>query len=83
MTDENKVFTFVLRKDIFKMTRQLQEVFTCLVNLDGELSRKLNGNEYRNFFYALNDVDRVFRKLEYYDQYGDYGIREEVKNDKH
>lgn len=40
MTDDNNIFTFVLRKDVFKMTRQLQEAFTCLVNLDRDLSQK-------------------------------------------
>lgn len=42
MTDDNNIFTFVLRKDVFKMTRQLQEAFTCLVNLDRDLSQKKN-----------------------------------------
>ena len=38
MIDKNKVFTLVLRKDIFNMTRELQEAFNCLVHIDGDLS---------------------------------------------
>ena len=38
MIDKNKVFTLVSRKDIFKMTRELQEVFNYLVHIDGDLS---------------------------------------------
>ena len=79
MTKDNKVFTLVSRKDIFKMTRELQEAFNCLVHIDGDLSQKLNGNDYQNFTYALNALDRTFRRLEYYDQYGDTFVREEVK----
>lgn len=79
MTKEDKVFTLVSRKEIFNMTRELQEVFNCLVHIDGDLSQKLNGNDYRNFTYALNALDRTFRRLEYYDQYGDTFVREEVK----
>lgn len=79
MIDEDKKFTLVLRKDIFNMTRELQEAFNCLVNIDKDLSQKLNGNDYRNFTYALNALDRTFRRLEYYDQYGDTFVREEVK----
>lgn len=82
MIDEDKTFTLVLRKDIFKMTRELQEAFNFLVNIDRDLSEKLNGNTYQKFTYVLNDFDRVFRRLEYYDQYGDTFVREEVKNDK-
>lgn len=82
MIDENKVFTLVLRKDIFNMTRELQEASNCLVYLDKDLKQKLNGNDYRNFTYALKTLDRTFRRLEYYDQYGDSFVREEVKNDK-
>ena len=44
MIDENKKNTLVLRKDIFNMTRELQEAFNCLVHIDGDLSQKLNGN---------------------------------------
>lgn len=79
MVDEDKKFTLVLRKDISNMTRELQEAFNCLVHIDGDLSQKLNGNGYRNFTYALNALDRTFRRLEYYDQYGDTFVREEVK----
>lgn len=79
MIDENKKFTLVLRKEIFNMTRDLQEAFNCLVNIDGNVSQKLNGNDYRKFTYALNTLDRTFRRLEYYDQYGDTFVREEVK----
>ena len=79
MIDENKKFTLVLRKDIFNMTRELQKTFNCLVHIDGDLSQKLNGNDYQNFTYALNALDRTFRRLEYYDQYGDYFVRKEVK----
>lgn len=79
MTDENKIFTLVLRKDIFKMTRKLQEAFNFLVNIDKDVSEKLNGDTYRKFTYVLNDFDRVFRRLEYYDQHGDSFVREEVK----
>ena len=79
MIDENKKFTLVLRKEIFNMTRDLQEAFNCLVNIDGNVSQKLNGNDYREFTYALNTLDRTFRRLEYYDQYGDTFVREEVK----
>lgn len=82
MIDEDKKFTLVLRKDIFNMTRELQEAFSFLVNIDRGLSKKLNGDTYRKFTYVLNDFDRVFRRLEYYDQYGDTFVREEVKNDK-
>ena len=39
-----KKITLVLRKDIFNMTRELQEAFNCLVHIDGDLSQKLNGN---------------------------------------
>ena len=38
MIDENKKITLVLRKDIFKMTRELQEAFNYLVHIDGDLS---------------------------------------------
>lgn len=79
MIDEDKIFTLVLRKDIFNMTRELQEAFNFLVNIDRDLSEKLNGDTYRKFTYALNDFDRVFRRLEYYDQHGDTFVREEVK----
>ena len=79
MIDEDKKFTLVLRKDIFNMTRELQEAFNVLVNIDRDLSEKLNGNDYRNFTYALNALDRTFRRLEYYDQYGDTFVRKEVK----
>lgn len=79
MIDEDKKFTLVLRKDIFNMTRELQEAFNVLVNIDRDLSQKLNGNDYRNFTYALNALDRTFRRLECYDQYGDTFVREEVK----
>ena len=79
MIDEDKTFTLVLRKDIFKMTRELQEAFNFLVNLDRDLSEKLSGDTYRKYTYVLNDFDRVFRKLEYYDQYGDTFVRKEVK----
>lgn len=82
MIDEDKKFTLVLRKDIFNMTRELQEAFSFLVNIDRDLSEKLNGDTYRKFTYVLNDFDRVFRRLEYYDQYGDTFVRMEVKNDK-
>lgn len=61
------------------MTRELQEAFNVLVNIDRDLNQKLNGNDYRNFTYALNALDRTFRRLEYYDQYGDTFVREEVK----
>ena len=44
MIDKNKKNTLVLRKDIFNMTRELQEAFNCLVHIDGDLSQKLNGN---------------------------------------
>ena len=81
MIDEDKKFTLVLRKDIFKMTRELQEAFNFLVNIDRDLSEKLNGDTYRKFTYVLNDFDRVFRRLEYYDQYGDIFVRKEVKED--
>lgn len=37
MVDEDKN-TLVLRKDIFNMTRELQEAFNCLVHIDGDLS---------------------------------------------
>ena len=80
MVDEDKKFTLVLRKDIFNMTRELQEAFNVLVNIDRDWSRKkLSGNDYRNFTYALNALDRTFRWLEYYDQYGDTFVRKEVK----
>ena len=80
MVDEDKKFTLVLRKDIFNMTRELQEAFNVLVNIDRDWSqKKLNGNDYRNFTYALNALDRTFRWLEYYDQYGDTFVRKEVK----
>lgn len=36
----------------------------------------------KKFTYVLNDFDRVFRRLEYYDQHGDTFVREEVKDDK-
>lgn len=49
MTNENKIFTLILRKDIFNMTRELQEVFNFLVNIDRDLSEKLNGDTYRKF----------------------------------
>lgn len=81
MIDEDKKFTLVLRKDIFKMTRELQKAFHFLVNIDRDLSEKLNGNTYQKFTYVLNDFDRVFRRLEYYDQYGDTFVREEVKDE--
>ena len=81
MIDEDKKFTLVLRKDIFNMTRELQEAFNFLVNIDRDLSKKLNGDTYRKFTYVLNDFDRVFRRLEYYDQYGDIFVRKEVKED--
>ena len=38
MINENKKNTLVSRKDIFKMTRELQEVFNYLVHIDGDLS---------------------------------------------
>ena len=38
MTKEDKVFTLVSRKEIFNMTRELQEAFNCLVHIDGDLS---------------------------------------------
>ena len=38
MVDEDKTFTLVLRKDIFNMTRELQEAFNYLVHIDGDLS---------------------------------------------
>ena len=38
MIDKNKVFTLVSRKDIFNMTRELQEAFNYLVHIDGDLS---------------------------------------------
>ena len=38
MIDENKIFTLVLRKEIFNMTRELQEAFNWLVHIDGYLS---------------------------------------------
>lgn len=79
MIDKDKMFTLVLRKDIFNMTRELQEAFNFLVNIDRDLSEKLNGDTYRKFTYVLNDFDRVFRRLEYYDQHGDTFVREEVK----
>lgn len=82
MIDENKVFTLVLRKDIFNMTRELQEASNCLVCLDKDLSQKLNFKDYQYFAYALKALDRTFRRLEYYDQYGDSFVRKEVKNDK-
>ena len=44
MIDKNKVFTLVSRKDIFNMIRELQEAFNFLVNMDRDLSEKLNGN---------------------------------------
>ena len=44
MIDENKKNTLVLRKDIFNMTRELQEAFNFLVHIDGDLNQKLNGN---------------------------------------
>ena len=82
MINENKIFTLVLRKEIFNMTRELQEAFNFLVNIDRDLSEKLNGDTYRKFTYVLNDFDRVFRRLEYYDQHGDTFVRDEVKDDK-
>ena len=82
MIDKNKIFTLVLRKDISNMTRELQEAFNFLVNIDRDLSEKLNGDTYRKFTYVLNDFDRVFRRLEYYDQHGDTFVRDEVKDDK-
>lgn len=78
MINENKIFTLVLRKEIFNMTRELQEAFNFLVNIDRDLSEKLNGDTYQKFTYVLNDFDRVFRRLEYYDQYGDTFVRKEV-----
>ena len=74
-----KKITLVLRKDIFNMTRELQEAFNCLINLDKDLSQKLNDKDYRYFTYALNALDETFRRLEYYDRYGDTFVREEVK----
>lgn len=79
MIEENKIFTLVLRKDIFNMTRDLQEAFNCLVMLDNTLKEKLTVKEYQYFTYALNALDRTFKRLEYYDQYGDTFVREEVK----
>ena len=38
MIDENKKNALVLRKDIFNMTRELQEAFNYLVYIDGDLS---------------------------------------------
>lgn len=82
MIEENKIFTLVLRKDIFNMTRDLQEIFNCLEMLDNTLKEKLAVKEYQYFTYALNALDRTFKRLEYYDQYGDSFVREEVKDDK-
>ena len=39
MVDEDKKFILVLRKGIFNMTRELQEAFNCLVNIDRDLSK--------------------------------------------
>ena len=82
MTNENEIFTLVLRKEIFNMTRELQEAFDFLVNINRDLSKKLNGDTYLKFTYALNDLDRVFRRLEYYDQHGDTLVRKEVKENE-
>lgn len=45
MINENKIFTLVLSKEIFNMTRELQEAFNCLVHIECE-----DLNDFKNFF---------------------------------
>ena len=71
----------VLRKDVREMRRKLKETFDCLVRLDQEMSQKLNGAQYRNYSIALDDMDTVFRRIEFYEQNGGSFVRKEVKDE--
>lgn len=80
--NDNEVFTYVLRKDVYEMRARLQTAFNCLVRLDQDMSQKLNGEQYQRYIDALNNMDTVFRKIEFYELKGDYGIRERVKKNE-
>ena len=72
MIDENKKNTLVLRKDIFNMTRELQEAFNCLVHIDEDFYKAQNVGISNSQLYkqagnsiVVNVLQAIFRQFNF------------------
>ena len=72
MIDENKKNTLVSRKKIFNMTRELQEAFNFLVNIDRDFYKAQNVGISNSQLYkqagnsiVVNVLQAIFRQFNF------------------